>query len=168
MDWTILWWLLAGLLVIAGLVGTVAPALPGPPLVFLGLLIGAWIDGFEVVGWASVSVLAILALVAWIVDFVASAAGARYLGASSRAFWGAAIGALVGLFFGLAGMLIGPFLGAVIGELSGGRGLMQSGRAGVGAWLGMVVATAIKLGIVFLMVGIFLFRHGLVWFAASG
>ena len=167
MDWTILWWLLAGLLVIAGLVGTVVPALPGPPLVFLGLFIGAWIDRFEVVGWASVSVLAILALVAWLVDFVASAAGTRYLGASSRAFWGAAIGALVGLFFGLAGMLIGPFLGAVIGELTGGRGVMQSGRAGLGAWLGMVVATAIKLGIVFLMVGIFLLRHGLVWFAAS-
>ncbi len=160
MDWTILWWLLAGLVVIAGLAGTIIPALPGVPLVFLGLFIGAWIDDFAVVGWATIGILAVLAFIAWVVDFVAGAAGARYLGASSRAFWGATVGAIVGIFFGFAGMLIGPFLGAVIGELSGGTDMLNSGRAGVGAWLGMVVATAVKLGIVFLMLGIFIFRYG--------
>ena len=46
----------------------------------------------------------------------------------------------------------------VIGELSGGSGLAHSGRAGLGAWLGMVVATAVKLALVFLMIGIF--GHG--------
>lgn len=79
------------------------------------------------------------------------------MGASSRAFWGATIGALAGLFFGLAGIVLGPFFGAVAGELSGGRGVAQSGRAGLGAWLGLVVATAVKLALVFLMIGIFAF-----------
>ena len=161
MDWTILWWLLAALVVVAGLVGTVVPALPGPPLVFDGLFIGAWIDGFEIVGWGTLGVLAALALLAWIVDFVASAAGARYMGAGSRAFWGATLGAVVGIFFGVAGMLLGPFIGAVIGELSAGSDLVRSGRAGVGAWLGVVVATALKLALAFLMIGLFLFRVGL-------
>ena len=160
MDWTILWWVLAVLVVVAGLVGTVVPALPGAPLVFAGLFIGAWIDGFEVVGWGTLGTLAVLALVAWLVDFVASAAGARYLGATSRAFWGATIGAIVGIFFGIAGMLLGPFIGAVVGELSGGADLVRSGRAGLGAWLGMVVATAIKLALCFLMIGLFIFRVG--------
>ena len=168
MDWSILWWLLAVLLIIAGLAGTVVPALPGVPLVFAGLLLGAWIDGFEAVGWATIGTLAVLALVAWIIDFVAGAAGARYLGAGPRAFWGATIGAIVGLFFGLAGMLIGPFLGAVVGELSGGSDLVRSGRAGVGAWIGMVVATALKLAIAFLMIGIFLFRLGLQQIGGAG
>jgi uncharacterized protein YqgC (DUF456 family) len=168
MDWTILWWLLAGLIVIAGLAGTIIPALPGVPLVFLGLFLGAWIDDFAVVGWATIGVLAVLAVIAWVVDFVAGAAGARYLGASSRAFWGATIGAIVGIFFGFAGMLIGPFLGAVIGELSGGTNMLNSGRAGVGAWLGMVVATAVKLGIVFLMLGIFIFRFGIAGLGTGG
>ena len=63
----------------------------------------------------------------------------------------------VGMFFGLPGLLLGPFIGAVAGELSTGRGLTQSGRAGLGAWLGLVVATAAKLALVFLMLGIFLF-----------
>jgi uncharacterized protein YqgC (DUF456 family) len=157
MDWNILLWLLAGLLVIAGLAGTVIPALPGAPLVFAGLFIGAWIGDFQSVGWITVGILAALAGAAWVVDFLAGAAGARYLGASSRAFWGATIGAIVGIFFGLIGMLLGPFIGAMLGELSGGSTLINSGRAGLGAWLGMVVATAVKLTLVFLMIGIFAF-----------
>ena len=167
MDWSILWWLLAGLVVIAGLAGTVIPALPGVPLVFAGLFVGAWIGNFETVGWTTMGILAILAVVAWVVDFIAGAAGTRYLGASSRAFWGATIGAIVGIFFGLVGMVLGPFIGAVLGELSGGSNVLHSGRAGVGAWLGMVVATAVKLGIAFLMIGVFVFRYSVDWFAAS-
>ena len=68
--------LLAILTVVAGLAGTVIPALPGVPLVFAGLFIGAWIGSFEAVGWAAVGVLAALAILAWIVDFVAGAVGA--------------------------------------------------------------------------------------------
>jgi uncharacterized protein YqgC (DUF456 family) len=160
MDWNILWWVLAALLVIAGLAGTIVPALPGVPLIFGGLFIGAWIGNFEDVGWASLGILAVLALLAWIVDFLAGAAGARYLGAGPRAFWGATIGAIVGIFFGFAGMLLGPFIGAVLGEFSGGSDVVQSGRAGVGAWIGVVLATAAKLAIAFLMIGIFLFSLG--------
>jgi len=167
MDWTILWWLLATLIVIAGLAGTVVPALPGVPLVFVGLLLAAWIDGFDTVGWGTIGLMAVLTLLSIVVDFVASAAGARYLGASSRAFWGATAGAVVGLFFGIPGMLLGPFIGAVLGELSGGRSVVHSGRAGVGAWLGMVVATAIKLALAFLMIGLFLFQVGLAQIVAE-
>jgi uncharacterized protein YqgC (DUF456 family) len=167
MDWTILWWILAGLIVIAGLAGTVVPALPGVPLVFTGLFMGAWAGNFETVGWTTVAILAVLAVFAWIVDFLAGAAGARYLGASSRAFWGAAIGAVAGIFFGLVGLLLGPFIGAVLGELSGGSSMVQSGRAGLGAWIGMVIATALKLAIAFLMVGVFLFQYSVDWLSAT-
>ena len=168
MVWTMLWWLLAGLIVIAGLAGTVIPALPGVPLVFAGLLVAAWIGHFETITWLTVGVLAILTLVAWAVDFLAGALGARYLGASSRALWGATFGAVVGLFFGLPGILLGPFIGAVLGELSGGSDLLQSGRSGLGAWLGMVIATAAKLTIAFLMIGIVIFKLGFSQIAGTG
>jgi len=160
MDWTVLWWLLAILVVIAGLAGTIVPALPGIPLVFFGLFIVAWIDDFTVVGWTAVAVLGALTLIGWLVDLVAGAVGARYLGASRRSFWGATIGAVAGLFFGLPGIILGPFIGAVLGELSSGRDVFQSGRVGVGTWLGMVVATAAKLAIAFLMIGIVIFQLG--------
>jgi uncharacterized protein YqgC (DUF456 family) len=165
MDWTILWWLLAGLIVIAGLAGTVIPALPGVPLVFAGLFLGAWIGHFETIGWITIGVLAVLAIVALAIDFLAGALGAKYLGASSRAFWGATIGAIVGIFFGLPGIILGPFIGAVIGELSGGSDLLQSSRSGVGAWLGMVLATAAKLGIAFLMIGLVILKLSFVQIA---
>ena len=157
MDWNILLWLIAALLVIAGLAGTVIPAMPGVPLVFAGLFLGAWIGNFESVGWLTIGILAALTAVAWAVDFIAGAAGARYMGASPRAFWGATLGAIVGIFFGLPGLLLGPFIGAVAGELSSGRNLVHSGRAGLGAWLGIVVSMAVKLALVFLMIGIFAF-----------
>ena len=157
MDWNILLWLIAALLVIAGLAGTVIPAMPGVPLVFAGLFLGAWIDNFESVGWLTIGILAVLTAVAWAVDFIAGAAGARYMGASPRAFWGATLGAIVGIFFGLPGLLLGPFIGAVVGELSSSRNLVHSGRAGLGAWLGIVVAMAVQLALVFLMIGIFAF-----------
>jgi len=165
MDWMILWWLLAGLLVLAGLAGTVVPALPGVPLVLVGLVLGAWIQDFQTVGWLTLGILALLAALAQIVDFVASAFGVRYAGAGVRAFWGATLGAIVGIFFGIPGMVFGPFVGAVLGEISSGQGLRQSGKAGLGAWLGMMFATAIKLAIAFLMLGIFIFRVG--WGQAS-
>ena len=160
MDWTILWWLLASLLLVAGLAGTIVPALPGIPLVFLGLFVMAWIDDFTEVGWTTVAVLGALAVIGWLVDLVAGAVGARYLGASRRSFWGATIGAFAGLFFGLPGIVLGPFIGAVAGELSSGRNVYQSGRVGIGTWLGMVVATAAKLAIAFLMIGIVIFQLG--------
>jgi uncharacterized protein len=160
MDWSILWWVLCVLLVLAGLVGTIAPALPGVPLVFAGLLLGAWIGDFSSVGWVTLGLFALLTIAAQIADFLAGAFGARYAGAGVRAFWGATIGAVVGLFFGLPGIIFGPFIGAVVGELTGGAGLRQSGRAGIGAWLGLVIATAFKLAVAFMMIGIFLFQLG--------
>ena len=165
MDWSILWWLLASLLVIAGLAGTVIPVLPGVPLVFAGLFVGAWIGHFETISWLTVGVLAMLTIVAWAVDFLASVLGARYLGASSRALWGAGFGAIVGIFFGLPGIVLGPFIGAVLGELSVGSDLLKSGRSGLGAWLGMVVATAAKLAIAFLMIGVVILKLGLAQLA---
>lgn len=161
MDWTILWWVLAVLVVIAGLAGTIVPALPGIPLIFVGLFIIAWIQDFAVVGWTAVGILAALTAIGWLVDLLAGAVGARYLGASKRSFWGATIGAIAGMFFGLPGIILGPFIGAVLGELSGGRDVIHSSRVGVGTWLGMVVATAVKLAIAFLMIGIVIIQLGL-------
>ena len=158
MDWTILWWILAAVLIITGLVGTVVPALPGVPVVFGGLVLAAWADGFATVGWGTLTVLAVLTVVSIVIDLLAAAFGAQKLGASTRAFWGATVGAMVGIFFGLAGIILGPFIGAVVAELSNGQGARQAGRSGYGAWLGVVVGTAAKLAIAFLMLGIFLLK----------
>lgn len=160
--WTIqkrldtLLYLLAALLVIVGIAGSVLPALPGLPIVFGGLLLAAWVGDFQTVGWMTLTVLGVLTLLAMAVDLVASLLGTRRVGASGLAVLGAAVGTLVGLFFGLPGLLLGPFLGALAGELLAGRGMQQAARAGVGAWIGFVVGTLAKLGLAFTMLGVYL------------
>jgi hypothetical protein len=153
---TTLLWALSILAVVLGIAGTVVPGLPGAPLVFSGLLLAAWADGFQKVGLPTIAVLALFTAVSVAVDFAASSLGAQRAGASRQAIFGAAAGTVVGLFFGLPGLIGGPFVGAVIGEYLARRSIAQAGRAGLGSWLGFVFGTFAKLVIAFLMVGIFI------------
>ena len=148
--------LLGGTLVVLGIIGTVMPALPGAPVVFVGLLIAAWAEGFQKVGWFTLSVLAVLTLLSFVVEFFASSLGAKRVGASWAALFCAAVGAIVGLFFGLPGFILGPFVGAVAGEYAARRNWRQASRVGLGTWIGMLLGIAGKLTLVFTMVGIFL------------
>ena len=155
MDLSILWWVLATLLVLAGLAGLFVPVLPGAVLIFGGLAVAAWAEDFAFVGWKTLTALAVLALLTYPADFLAGAFGARRYGASPRAVTGAVVGAVVGIFFGLVGVLLGPFIGAVIGEFSTQRHLGRAGRAGFGATLGLVIGVAAKLALALAMLGVF-------------
>ncbi len=154
-------WPLAAALVILGVAGTVLPALPGAPLVFAGLLVAASIDGFQKVGWFTLGVLGVLTLVSFGVDFVAAAAGAKRVKASRLALVGATVGTLVGLFFGLPGLIVGPFLGAALGEYLSQRDLRRAGHVGLGTWLGLAAGVALKLAIIFTMLGVFTLAYAL-------
>src|SRR5918993_4946110 len=129
-------WTLAVLLILVGLIGIVMPALPGHVLIFAGLLLAAWADGFARVGVATLVVIGVIGAASYGVDFAAAALGAKHLGASKRAMAGAAIGTLLGLFLGLPGLIIGPFLGAVLGEMTAHRDWRRAGKAGMAAWIG--------------------------------
>jgi uncharacterized protein YqgC (DUF456 family) len=148
-------WILAIALMLVGLAGIVLPALPGVPLLFAGMVVAAAIDDFERIGWITLSILGALTVIAFVVDLLAGALGAKRVGASPRAVWGAAIGTIVGLFFGIAGLLLGPFIGAVVGELSAHGRLDQAGRAGFATWVGLILGTVIKLALACSMLGIF-------------
>lgn len=145
----------AALLVILGLAGTVLPVLPGALFVFAGLLLAAWTDGFAHVGWAGLAVIGVLALLSVGLDFVATTLGAKRVGASPLALAGATVGAFLGLFFGLPGLIFGPFAGAVLGELIARRDLLQAGKAGLGTWLGLILAAIAKLALAFAMIAVF-------------
>ena len=153
---TVLLWTLAVALVAIGLVGIVVPALPGTILIFTGLLLGAWADGFMRVGVATVVVIGMLGVASYGIDFAAAALGVRRLGASRQAMAGAALGTLLGLFLGLPGLIVGPFIGAVLGELSVNHDWKRAGWTGVAAWIGFVIGMIAKVAVAFLMIGIFL------------
>ncbi len=155
----ILLWGAALTLIGLGLIGLVFPAIPGPPLLFGGLWMAAWIEDYLHVGLWSLIVLGLLALLGVLADFVAGALGARRFGASGLSVLGATLGAVVGIFFGLIGLLVGPFAGAVIGELLSGRTLDAAGRAGIGATIGLLIGTAAKLATGIMMLSVFLFMR---------
>jgi len=150
--------MLSGMLILAGIAGTVIPVLPGVPLVFAGMLLAAWADHFQHIGAFTLTILGVLCVFALLIDFAAGLLGAKRVGASTRALWGASLGTLIGLFFGLPGLLLGPFLGAALGELSAGRELAHATRVGVGTWLGLLFGTLAKIALCFTMLGVFALR----------
>lgn len=151
----ILLWALCLVCVLVGLAGTILPMLPGSPLVFLGLLFGAWANDFEKVSWLTLSILGALTAFTFAIDFIATKIGVEKTGASALASVGAMIGMLAGVFFGFFGVFVFPFIGAVLGEYYVKRDAIQAGKVGLGTWLGMIIAIAAKLGINFAMIGIF-------------
>lgn len=152
---TTLLWILAVAMIVVGVAGTVLPALPGAVLVFGGIALAAWIDGFtEISGW-TVGVVAVLTVLAFAADYVAALLGAKRAGASRLAIAGAAIGTIAGVFTGFVGLLFMPLLGAAIGEYVADRDVMRAGKVGVATWIGLLLGTAVKVALVFTMVGIF-------------
>ena len=151
----VLLWILAILLIVAGIAGTLLPALPGAALVFAGLLLGAWIDDFTRVSVTTVVVLGVLTVASWIVDYVSGLLGAKKAGATREAVIGAAIGTVLGIFTGLWGLVFMPLAGAAIGEYIAIRDHVRAGRVGLATWIGMMIGAVAKIAITFLMIGVF-------------
>jgi uncharacterized protein YqgC (DUF456 family) len=152
-------WILAAVCVAAGIAGIVLPALPGPPLVWLGLLFAAWADDFDRVSWLPLTFLAVLAALTLPIDIFSTAVGAKRVGASKWAIFGAVLGTIVGMFFGLPGIILGPFVGAVAGELLVNRDWKNAGKVGVGTSIGLLLGVAAKVAVTFMMLGVFAFAY---------
>ncbi len=147
-------WLLSAVLIV-GLAGTVLPAVPGTLFVLAGIVLGAWIDGFARVGWGALGVVGALAMLAWVLDYVASLMGARRAGASRQAIVGAALGTLAGIVMGLVGVLFMPLVGAAIGEFMARQDPQRAPRVGVATGLGIPAGLLSKVVIAFMMIGLF-------------
>jgi uncharacterized protein YqgC (DUF456 family) len=150
-------YVLAAALIVAGLIGTILPILPGIPMIFGGIWLAAAVDGYHHVGKGWLITLGVLAALGVLVDFMAASMGAKRVGASPQALWGAMFGTLAGLFFGLPGLLLGPFVGALIGEFTSGKSVLRSAHVGIATWLGLLFGTMVKLVISFMMIGLFCF-----------
>jgi uncharacterized protein YqgC (DUF456 family) len=154
MNETLLW-VLSTALILLGLAGIVLPALPGTLLVLAGIVLGAWIDDFTRVGWLAVGAVTVLAVLAWVLDFVAGLLGAKGAGASRQALIGAAIGTVAGIFMGLVGVLFLPLVGAFIGEFIARREHGRALKVGIATWLGLLAGMLAKFVLAFVMIGIF-------------
>jgi len=164
MDWQVILGLcLTWLIMLIGVVGCVLPAVPGSPLVFVAALGHRLIFG-EAAGastWMLVLIF-LLMLFSLLFDYLASMYGAKRLGSSRYGIIGAVVGGLVGLIiFNIPGALLGPFVGAFAGEMMSGKDWKGSGKAGLGATLGLLGGAVGKLACAMAMAG--LFTVNVVW-----
>ncbi|MFK2904214.1 DUF456 domain-containing protein [Dyella ginsengisoli] len=148
-------YILAAVLMLGGLAGALLPALPGIPMLFGGIWLAAAVDGYRHLGTWWLVGIGLLGAAGVVIDFVAGALGAKRVGASRQALWGATLGTFAGLFLGVPGLLLGPFVGALAGELLAGNSVLRSTHVGVGTWLGLLFGTLFKLAVSFAMLGLF-------------
>ncbi|MGH8045791.1 MAG: DUF456 domain-containing protein, partial [Chthoniobacterales bacterium] len=143
-------------LMLAGLVGTVLPLVPGTVLI----LCGAVLNHFTLhsIGWPTLLGLTVLMMLAQVLDLASGAVGAKYFGATRWGAIGGILGAVVGLFFGVIGIFVAPLVGVLVGELLGGQGILPAGKSTWGTLLGTTAGIVGKLVIGLAMIG---------WFAAD-
>lgn len=150
-------YVLAAVLILVGLAGIIVPVLPGIVLVFAGMLLMAWIDGFTLIGPWTVGFLGFLTALSLLADLLASVVGAQRVKASRMALLGAFIGSLLGLLFGLAGLILGPFVGALLGEWLHVHDLARASQVGVATWVGLLLGAVLKAALAMVMLGVFVF-----------
>jgi uncharacterized protein YqgC (DUF456 family) len=150
------WWFFVIALFAVGLIGTVLPVFPGTIIILAGALLHwAMLGPEKSIGWGTITVLVLLTVASYALDFFSGYFGARYFGATKWGMFGALLGALVGIFFGIAGLFVGPVVGAVAGEFIAGKRMIDAGRAGWGSLLGNLGAMMGKLFIALVMITIF-------------
>jgi len=129
---------------LTGFLGCVLPALPGPPVSYVGLLLLHFTDRVQ---FSTSRLLVWLGLVALslLLDYLIPMWGSKCSGGTKWGSRGAFAGSVIGLFFLPYGLLLGPFLGAMIGELLGDKGLSVALKSGIGSLLGFLFGTILKV-----------------------
>jgi len=152
-----LWWTLTLVLMAVGLVGTVAPVLPGTTIILAAAIMHHLALGeAQSIGWWGIGGLVVLTVLSYVIDFGSAALGAKHFGATRWGAIGGLVGTVVGMFFFPLGIFVGPLVGVLIGELIGGQALLPAGKSTWGTFLGTTAGIIGKLTIAALMIGWFL------------
>ncbi|WP_127125672.1 DUF456 domain-containing protein [Pseudoflavitalea rhizosphaerae] len=148
MEW--LWIILGFVLIILGILGSLLPVLPGPPIAWFGLLLQNLRDPnpfstqFLVI-WAGIVIVTI------ILDYVIPIYGTKKFGGTRYGAWGCTLGFLLAFWMGPWGVIIGPFIGAFVGEMIGGQDSNRSLKAAFGSFIGFLVGSFLKIVVCFMM-----------------
>ena len=146
----ILWMVVGGLFLVLGVLGCFLPALPGPPLGFLALLVQQlraeppFTTRFILV-WLAV------ALIVTLLDYWIPVYSTKKLGGTRAGMWGATVGLIVGLFLGPWGLVIGPFFGAMAAELMNNQNSEVALKSALGSLVGFLLGTVLKLAVTTVM-----------------
>ncbi|HKL18850.1 MAG TPA: DUF456 domain-containing protein [Halalkalibaculum sp.] len=136
--------ILGALLILAGLLGSFLPVLPGPPISYVGLLL-LQLTSTPPFSVQFLIIWALIVIAIMLLDNVVPAWGARKYGGSPYGVWGSILGLIAGFFFPPLGIIIGPIVGAFVGEMAGGKTSDQALRAAWGSFVGFLAGTLMKV-----------------------
>ena len=139
--------------ILAGIIGSLFPAVPGTSIIVAGALLHGWLTGFDPIGWLDIVILASLSLATWVGQYLLAGIGSKKFGASKYGVIGASIGMVIGLFLPIfGGMILGTFLGAFLAEICFAvKDIKQGAWAGTGALLGVIASLFLELFVAFAM-----------------
>jgi len=159
MDYLLL--ILGLLAIVIGVVGSILPVLPGPPVSYVGMLLIHW-TRFAQFSMRSLLIMAAVVVVVSVLDYIVPIWGTKKFGGSKAGVRGSTIGLIIGVIllpimgivigpFGLFGILGGPFLGALIAERAAGQKSDKALRAAFGSFIGFLAGTFMKLAVSFVI-----------------
>lgn len=155
-DPTLFFAILAGILLLVGLVGTVLPVLPGPPIAWAGLLAAHFSTYSKIEIWILIATGIAAALIT-VIDNIFPSLMTKKAGGSKAATWGCTIGLLASFFLGPIFILIAPFIGAFIGEMiHDSSDSKRAVKAAFGAFKGFLLGTGLKMITVICFIWLFL------------
>jgi uncharacterized protein YqgC (DUF456 family) len=146
MDFLILIFVI--LLLIIGLAGCIIPALPGPPISFLGLLLFHFFTSNQI-DTDTLWLLAAAVSIITFLDYWLQVYGVKKFGGGKKAINGTILGLIFGLFvFPPFGVIIGPFIGAFIGaKMETKEDSTRAIKIALGALAGFLGGTILKFAV---------------------
>jgi uncharacterized protein YqgC (DUF456 family) len=147
---------------VVGLLGCILPALPGPPLNYLGMWCLQW--AWHPFANTTLIVLGIVTAIVLVLDYAIPVWSAKIFGATKQGIYGSVIGMVAGIVLTPIGMVMGMLLGAFLGDVMGGKSPFAAVRSGFGTFVGTFVGIAIKLIVSTVMATMVFYRISLaVW-----
>ncbi|MDF2439590.1 MAG: uncharacterized protein JWN98_574 [Abditibacteriota bacterium] len=138
-----------------GLIGCILPAVPGPPLVWIGAMYHGYRTDWSQVGWPILAFLFVLAMIGSTADTWMGYLGARKGGASIWSSLAGSAGGIIGLIaFSLPGAILGSLLAIGAVEWYRHRNWNKVLQAGKGYAVGYVLSIFVELGVCLAIIGI--------------
>ncbi len=154
--------ILAFLFMLIGILGSFLPALPGPPVSWVGILL-LYLTKAIPDDWMVLGITLAIAIIVFALDYIIPAVGTKKFGGTRAGMIGTTLGLIVALIFpilGIFGIIIWPFVGAFVGELINKADSKTALKAAFGSFIGFLTGTFLKFVVTMVYLGIFLMK---VW-----
>ena len=142
--------IVAIVLALIGLVGSIVPGIAGTPFSFLALLAMSFVKGIHYPTGFLV-LMGVIGAIVFTMDYVVPVWGTKKFGGTRAGVRGSTIGLFLGLLItfvfpiGFIAILLGPFIGAYLGEKSVGTDDHKAWKSAFGSFIGFLFGTGIKV-----------------------